>query len=198
MDGGGSEVALDVTIPTGNPSISGSIDRVQGSITVGGAWSGLSAHDAQMEIYKNATCMGQAAHVEHLSWNVLDSASSTFREGVADWLTRGTNYCAKIRLGEAVAQLDLGTLNFAEFTSVGLIADDLNALNLAASFQMNHAVSVTQTLYENSDAVGGDCVGGRSWDLRMWRQRKTRPISGPVDIYAIEAWCFVLCSICCE
>ena len=63
------------------------------------------------------------------------------------------------------------------------MADDLNALNLAASFQMNHAVSVTQTLYENSMPWVETALGGRSWDLRMWRQRKTRPISGPVSIY---------------
>ena len=79
---------------------------------------------------------------------------------MTDWVTRGTSYCGKIRLGDATAQLPLGNLDFAEFTSVQLEADNLGALSLLASFETNHQVSVSQQLFEGAEAQGGDCVGG--------------------------------------
>lgn len=160
LDGGDSEVAMDLTLPTGNPSVTGTVDQVSGEITVTGVWDGLAAHDAQIEMYKNASCTGAPAFTDGLAWNVLQGAEKTYQEGVADWVTRGSSYCVRIRLGDAVVEADLGSLNVAAFSAVSLGASNLAALDLSAHFETNHAVVVTQTLHEGATASNGECVGG--------------------------------------
>lgn len=160
LDGGESAVAMDVVLPTGNPSVTGVIDQVSGEITVTGAWEGLAAHDAQIEMYKNTDCSGAAAFTEALPWSTLQGVEKTYGEATAAWLTRASAYCARIRLGEAVVQVSLGTLDTAAFTTVNLAASNLVTLDLVAQFETNHAVQVTQTLHEGATASGGDCVGG--------------------------------------
>ncbi|MBT6490851.1 MAG: hypothetical protein HOK97_13870, partial [Deltaproteobacteria bacterium] len=160
LDGGDSAVAMDLTLPTGNPVVTGSIDQVAGEITIAGTWDGLAAHDAQIEIYKNSDCSGVATFIENLGWNALQGIEKTYLESATAWLSRASAYCAKLRLGDSVVEVDLGTLNVAEFTAATLDAGNLTALNLLAQFETNHAVEVAQTLHEGATASNGECVGG--------------------------------------
>lgn len=160
VDGGTSQVALDLLLPSGNPVLTGAIDQSDGRLSLNAAWDGLAAHDSQLEIYKNSDCSGPAAHTQTIAWSRSAGEDFTYEVGLQEWVTRGTSYCATLRLGDGHVSVAMGTLEYAAFTDARVTAHSLSDLSLASSFTTNHRVTVVQTLHQGGSAEGGECVGG--------------------------------------
>ncbi|MBT6432309.1 MAG: hypothetical protein HOK28_04405, partial [Deltaproteobacteria bacterium] len=155
LDNWGHRRSAARTINNNNPAVSGTLDQAAGTATITASWSDNAANNSRMELVLEENCTGAVVHTEVISWNSTGSVSKTYT------LDRDKNYCARLVMGGRTITSNLGRLNHATLSAVGVALENAAIPRIRGTYSLSHAAPVTVSLYGNSTTTNNQtCTGG--------------------------------------
>ena len=159
-DSGNAKAAATYSLPDGVIEFSGSLDQVNGTISVSGEWQGMAGADSVLTLHNDATCSGAPIDSVAISWNSISDVFLPYVFSDDDGFGRGVNYCAALKIGAVTHTYQLGELEYAHIENPTFVVTHAQPPSVQANWDMNHRAATRATLYEQSTAQGHSCSGG--------------------------------------
>ena len=122
-DSGNARAAAMYTLADGVIDFTGSLDQVNGTISVAGEWQGLAGDSSQLTLHDDATCSGAPIDTVAIDWNDISSVFLPYVFQDDDGFARGVNYCAALKIGSVTHTVQLGELEYAHIETPTLRCD---------------------------------------------------------------------------